>query len=381
MPRVADPDVSARPAGPPGSIPGFVPRPRLGSLVEAATAAGGVTTLCAPAGAGKTVLLADWARSGPVPTAWVSVDAADNEPDRLWTAIARAVAQVVPDRADTLERSVLDPTPAHSPTALLSLLDTLPGELRLVLDDIGVIADRSVLDGLEVLVRYRPAHLRLVLSGRTPLALPWPRLRLRGDVVDLDGEELAFSLDEASRLIARCGASMSPAQVRKTHTMTGGWAAALRLVAGATRRHGEVEGSRPPGPSLAAYLDDILGGLDDADRTLLRDISVCDPIPLALAADVSGRDDAAPALERLARSTPLVSADSVREQVTILPLVRTSLYEGLGRTPSGAPRPGGGLVRGERPAGRGGGPRLRGRRRPAGRRPGPGVRGSAAPER
>ncbi len=328
MHRVTDPGAPDRPVGPPAPIPGFVHRARLGALVEAGTAAGGVTTLCAPAGAGKTVLLADWARTGPVATAWVSVVAADDEPGRLWAAIAGAVAQVAPDQADTLGRSVLDPATAHFPTALLSVLDTLPGALRLVLDDVGRIVEPVVLEGLETLVRYRPTGLRLVLSGRTSPALPWPRLRLRGDVVDLDGDELAFTLEEAATLVARRGIRMSPAQLRRSHAMTGGWAAALRLVAGSTSGRGEPAG--PPEPSLAAYLDEVLGGLTDDDRALLRDVSVCDAITPALAAAVSGRDDAGATLERLARSIPLVSADPVRGQLTILAPVRTSLSDGLG---------------------------------------------------
>jgi LuxR family maltose regulon positive regulatory protein len=317
---------------PPAPFAAFVPRERLRSLVEVGTAGGGVTTLCAPAGAGKTVLLADWARSGPVPTAWVSVDPADNEPGRLWTAVARAVARCVPELADPLEQLGADPAESLTPQALMSVLDMLPSALRLVLDDVEEVAEPRALDGLETLIRYRPTGLRLVLAGRTAPALPWPRLRLQAEVVDLDGDGLSFSLDEAAVLIARSGARMSASQVRGTHAMTGGRAAALRLIAAATRRNGEVGGAFSAETSLVAYLDEVLEGLADADRTLLRDVSVCDPVPPALAAGISGRVDAAAALERLASSTPLVVCDAVDGDVTVVALVRTSLYDELGRS-------------------------------------------------
>jgi LuxR family maltose regulon positive regulatory protein len=327
---VADVDVLGRRAGPPAPVSGFVRRPRLRSLLEAGAAAGGVTTLYAPAGAGKTVLLADWARSGPVTTAWVSVDPTDNEPGRLWTAVARALTSCVPV-TDALGRIGVDTREPLTPQALLSVLDAIRGEFRLVLDDVGEITDPTVLEGLGTLIRYRPTGLRLVLAGRTPPALSWPRLRLQGDVVDLDGDELSFSPEEAATLIAGSGSHMSPSQVRRSHAMTGGWAAALRLIAVATRAYGEVDGSLSAEPSLAAYLGEVLDGLADSDRALLRDISVCDAVPRALASEVSRRADAPAVLERLAASTLLVTADPARGQVTVLPLVRTSMYDELGR--------------------------------------------------
>jgi LuxR family maltose regulon positive regulatory protein len=277
------------------------------------------------------VLLADWARGGPVTTAWVSVDPTDNEPGRLWTAIARAVTSCVPELTEALGRIGAVPAEPLTPQALLSVLDAIRGEFRLVLDDVGEITDPTVLEGLGTLIRYRPTGLRLVLAGRTPPALSWPRLRLQGDVVDLDGDELSFSPEEAATLIARSGTHMSPSQVRRSHAMTGGWAAPLRLIAVGTRRYDEVDGSVPVAPSLAAYLGEVLEGLADSDRALLRDLSVCDAVPRALAAEVSRRADAPAVLERLAASTLLVTADPASGQVTVLPLVRTSMYDELGR--------------------------------------------------
>jgi len=66
----------------PGPRPGFVPRPRLAARLEDGLARG-VVLVCAPAGSGKTVLLADWARRGGRPVAWLSLDAADNDPARF----------------------------------------------------------------------------------------------------------------------------------------------------------------------------------------------------------------------------------------------------------------------------------------------------------
>ena len=78
--------------------PGFVPRPRLAGRLEEGLARG-LVLVCAPAGFGKTVLLADWARRGGRPVAWLSLDAADNDPARFWRHAVAAVGQACPGSA------------------------------------------------------------------------------------------------------------------------------------------------------------------------------------------------------------------------------------------------------------------------------------------
>src|SRR5215475_8600790 len=79
----------------PGPRPGFVPRPRLAARLEEGLAHG-VVLVCAPAGSGKTVLLADWARGAGRPVAWLSLDAADNDPARFWRQLAAALGRARP---------------------------------------------------------------------------------------------------------------------------------------------------------------------------------------------------------------------------------------------------------------------------------------------
>ena len=161
MVSVAGRRVPAAKVGPPALPTGFVPRDHLNALVEAAAATAPVTTLRAHAGAGKTLLLADWARTSPVATAWVSLDPTDDRPGRLPAAVAHAVAACVPDLAGAL----VDP-PSGGPDEplttghVLAVLDMLPVEVRLVLDDVQELTDPAVLDELETMIRYRPARLR-----------------------------------------------------------------------------------------------------------------------------------------------------------------------------------------------------------------------------
>ena len=79
----------------PGPRPGLVPRPRLAERLDEGLARG-LVLVCAPAGYGKTVLLADWARRGQRPVAWLSLDAGDNDPARFWRHAVAALDRVAP---------------------------------------------------------------------------------------------------------------------------------------------------------------------------------------------------------------------------------------------------------------------------------------------
>ena len=337
---VAGRRVPAAKIGPPALPTGFVPRDHLSALVEAAAATAPVITLRAHAGAGKTLLLADWARASAVATAWVSLDPTDDRPGRLPAAVAHAVAACVPALAGALlDASPDGPDDPVTTGHLLTVLDTLPDEVRLVLDDVQELTDPAVLDELETMIRYRPARLRLVLSGRTPPPVSLARLRLEGGVVDLPGDRLRFSVPEAASLLSRGGARVSSSQVERAHVLTGGWAAGLGLVAAAARRSVEVTGLLAAFPraerATAAYLrDEVLGGLSDDDRTVLEDLSVATTVAPSLAVELTGRDDAVPTLERLERETALVAVDPGDGHVAMPTLLRSWFHGELDRRPA-----------------------------------------------
>src|SRR5215472_400201 len=104
----------------PGPRPGFVSRPRLAARLEKGLARG-VVLVCAPAGSGKTVLLADWARCGRRPAAWLSLDAADNDPARFWRHVAAALGRACPVVGE-LGGPALGPLTPSSPNGLVTAL-------------------------------------------------------------------------------------------------------------------------------------------------------------------------------------------------------------------------------------------------------------------
>jgi LuxR family transcriptional regulator, maltose regulon positive regulatory protein len=123
----------------PARRPDFVPRPRLVEAVSAGLARG-LVLVCAPAGFGKTALLADWACSGGPPVAWLGLDAGDNDPARFWRYAVAALDRARPGLAERVG-PLLGPPPLRSfeglVTVLINELAAQPGdgEVVLVLDD------------------------------------------------------------------------------------------------------------------------------------------------------------------------------------------------------------------------------------------------------
>ncbi len=316
----------------------FVPRPLLRSRLEAVPG-DQVVVLSAPAGSGKTLLLADWVRSGDRRTAWISIDRDDNDPRRLWSAVMSALDTLSPafgggglaEIAELARR----PRAAGVADELADALDGLDPPVRLVLDDVHQLEAPEVLRDLGRFIRRRPAGLQIVLAGRHDPPISVPRLRLEGRVHEVRGDALRFTPDEAAALLSAAGARPDPGQVAVLHARTEGWAAGLRLAALALHRSddADVVVSHFSGDerSVAEYLTgEILDGLDAERQAFFRVASLCAPLPVALAVELSGRPDAGRLLEGLATEVPLVertAADTYRIQA----LLRSFLVAELGR--------------------------------------------------
>lgn len=295
--------------------PPLVLRPRLVAMLDRARVAP-VTLVSAPAGAGKTVLLAEWVRTGRAgAAAWVSLDSDDNDAGRFWSALLDALeAATGTPGAGPLSHLAVPADPSTDTGFLaevVNLLDELPDPVLLVLDDVHELTDPQPLRGLEALLQHRPAGLRLVLSTRHDPRLPLARLRLADQLVELRPEDLRFSTMEVRELLATAGIDLAHDQLARLTEQTEGWAAALRLamvsLADATDRDGFLADFAANDRTVAAYLiDEVLSGLPADMAEFLHTISVCEQVTVELAAELSGRPDAGALLDAIAERTSLV---------------------------------------------------------------------------
>ena len=303
--------------------PGFVPRPRLVEALGEGLARGRVL-ICAPAGFGKTSLLADWARGSRRPVAWLGLDAGDNDPARFWRYVVVALDQAQPGIAGRLGPLLGPPAPRSFEglvTALINELAAQPGrdEVLLVLDDYHLVDAGPVHESVAFLLENLPPGLLLVVSGRADPPLPLARLRARGQLAELRAAELRFTTEEAAALLgAAAGPVLPDSAVVALTARTEGWAAGLQLAAlslrGRTDTAGFVAAFSGSHRFVLDYLaDEVLDGQPEQVRAFLLETSVLERLSGELCDAVTGRSGSQAMLHHIERAGLfLVPLDEVR---------------------------------------------------------------------
>ncbi|OMC51547.1 helix-turn-helix transcriptional regulator [Mycobacterium sp. IS-836] len=195
-----------------------------------------LTLLSAPAGWGKTTLLAQWALGADEDQrfGWLSLDSSDNDPVWFWMYVVAALQKISPGvgiRAVELLGMGADPVQVVLPT-LLNDLDTIASPMVLILDDYNLVVSRAVHEQLAFFISRLPANLHLVLATRSDPMLPLARLRASGELAELRTDDLRFGAIEAGHLLNDVlGLDLTDADIQLLHRRTEGWAAGLYLAA------------------------------------------------------------------------------------------------------------------------------------------------------
>jgi LuxR family maltose regulon positive regulatory protein len=299
--------------------PGFVPRPRLLAALGEGLARGRVL-VCAPAGFGKTALLADWARGGGRPVAWLGLDGGDSDPARFWRYAVAALDRVRPGLAGRV--GALSPRSSEGlVTALINELAAGPGpdEVLLVLDDYHLVDAGPVHESVAFLLDNLPAGLRVVVSGRADPPLPLARLRARGQLAELRADDLRFTGKEAAALLGEtAGPGLPGTAVAALVARTEGWAAGLQLAGLSLRGHADPAGFaaafRGSHRFVLDYLaDEVLDGQPGQVRAFLLETSVLERLSGELCDAVTGRAGSQAMLQDIERAGLfLVPLDEVR---------------------------------------------------------------------
>ena len=224
--------------------------------------------IVAPAGYGKTTLLAEWAAAYVPCAGWIRLDSSDNDPVRLWLHVFAALEQAVPGLARESQALLATGGVRAIDIALAVLVNALlrrgeDGEpIYLVLDDFHEIEVQAIHESLAYVAQYAPPTLRLILSGREELPATFARLMADGKVTMLPASALRFTEEESiAFLTAHITEPISTASMSLLTRAIEGWAACLRLATLALR-----EGDVTPDALLGAFargehhvLSDYLG--------------------------------------------------------------------------------------------------------------------------
>jgi LuxR family maltose regulon positive regulatory protein len=217
--------------------PNLVRRPRLTERLSAGLR-GPLTLLVAPAGFGKTTLLADWRtaqQQGAWPVAWLALDAGDNDLARFLRYLVAALQALRADLGRVVLPSLRSPQPPPVEALLTLLLNDLvthPGAIVLVLDDYHVVDTPPIHQAMAFLLEHLPPQVHLVIAARADPPLPLARLRARGQLTELRAADLRFTAEEAATFLHHSmGLPLSADDVAALGAHTEGWIAGLQLAA------------------------------------------------------------------------------------------------------------------------------------------------------
>jgi LuxR family transcriptional regulator, maltose regulon positive regulatory protein len=326
-------------SGRPLSREGLVRRPRL-----LAKLAGGrdtpVVAIAAPAGYGKTSLLAEWAGLDERLSVWLALEEWHHDPLKLTRDIVAALADVEPVDASLLA-ALEDSRPDLVSAVLPALAEALEGLLHptvLVLDDAQAATSAGALQVLTTMAEHLPCGSQLVLSSRTRLALPLGRLRAHGALLELGARDMAMTRTEAASLLRTVGVQVGPRDLDELVERTEGWPVLLYLAALSVREEPDTAAAlaRFGGEDhvVVDYLrDEFLAELCEDELELLLEASVMDRLSGALCDAALDRTRSAHILDRLARGgLPLEPTDRSHEWYRCHGLLRSMLLGELRHT-------------------------------------------------
>lgn len=317
----------------------LVARARLRDRLAAARG-GQVTLVAAAAGWGKSTLLGGWAPDAPGCVAWLSLDPSDDEPRRFLNYVIAALRTAGAIGAeDRLETRSAEAQAVHaSATELLNELAARGGPVSLVLDDYHVIESRAVHDVVQFVLDHLPPNLHVVLSTRADPPLALSRLRARGKLNELRGEDLRFTPDEASDFLnGAMGLSLDAKDVAELERRTEGWVVGLQMAAislsGRDGAQAFIQRFSGSNRYVLDYLtDEVLDRQPRAVRDFLLRTSILTRLSPALCDAVLQRNDSEAILAQLdAANLFLIPLDDVRYWYRYHHLFATLLQHHLGR--------------------------------------------------
>lgn len=288
-----------------------LPRPRLVRHLDQALRTP-LTLVNGPAGAGKTLLAAEWAAGLGQAVAWLTVEAGDRRPGVFWAYVLQALRACgapasggvgFPAEASRIDRGLL--------VALAAELEERDQPVVLVLDEYERVTAPEIAEQLEFVLHHAGRGLRLVLVTRTEPLLPLHRYRAAGELTEIRAAELAFTPEEAVALLELHGLSLPVAAARALVDRTRGWAAGLRLCALAARENPDPEAylkEFEADRSVVAdfLLAEVLKRQPEKTQDLLLRVSVLERFCPDLADALTGRTDAEPLLLGLHRENAFV---------------------------------------------------------------------------
>ena len=304
--------------------PQLVRRPRLMErLLEGLN--NNLILVSAPAGFGKTTLVSEWVHSSrpPVPTAWLSLEEGENDPVRFWDYFIAALQTLQPSTGEIALDLLHSPQPSSIESVLTALINDLKGiqkDFVVVLDDYHLILAEPVQSGIIFLLDHLPLKMHLIISTRVDPPLPLAHFRGKGTLLEIRADDLRFSQEEATSLLAVMNTPILSAEsINTLNTKAEGWVVGLKMAALAMRREKDIlafiAGFTDSQRYIMDYLvDEVLQRQPDEVRDFLLKTSMLERLSAPLCDYVTGHGGGREMLVRLEQANLFVVAlDQSRE--------------------------------------------------------------------
>jgi ATP/maltotriose-dependent transcriptional regulator MalT len=286
-------------------------RPALDSSTEVLEGGCPVVVVAAPAGYGKSTLMAGWhgrLSERGVACAWLSLDEEDNDKVRFVRHLVAAFRTVDPQIGKAaLGQLASDFTSGAKPVleAIAGDLARLKGRLVLFLDDLQFIRQPDVVEIVDWLANYAPRNIQFVIGSREEPGIRLAGLRVRRQLFEVSTRQMQFGLAEASLFYrSRLGRELPSRDLAQLMSKTEGWPAALELAAmalgGIANQSEMIEQFAGTDTGVVDYLGEVvLSQLDERTRSFVFRISQFDRISAPLARALGGDEDAEALLDTL----------------------------------------------------------------------------------
>ena len=272
-----------------------------------------VVSVVAPAGYGKTTLLAQWVERTSQAVAWVSVDEQDNDPKVLLGYVARALDAVQPVGQPVFDAlaSPASSVPGSVVPRLGNAFAAMTVPVLLILDDVHLLSNSECRAALSVLAGHVPAGSRLVLAGRDQPPVRVARLRAEGKITEIGPADLALTREEAAALLRHAQVQVGQDDVSGLYQRTEGWAAGLYLAALSLRQGGSLPDAAASFAGsdqfVSQYVEsELLARISPGEREFLTRAAVLDRVSGPLCDAVLDLPGSAATLAALAGSNMLL---------------------------------------------------------------------------
>ncbi|WP_095170052.1 LuxR C-terminal-related transcriptional regulator [Pseudomonas sp. Irchel 3H3] len=269
---------------------------------------------------------------------WCNLDVLDNDPQRLSQVLLSGLRDI--DLIDAGDNPVAHSSPAQWEDWLFERIAACNETFTLLMDEFEVIDQSPALEFIQRLLKALPMGVTLAIASRTTPDINLGRLRARGELLEINTESLALSLDEtATYILQKRQLPLDLSDIESLHERTEGWVTGVYLASLSLQRHsdpaafiGSFNGSNP---ALAEYFaEDVLARQTAQCQQFLLQTSVLSRLCPALCDAVTGHSDSQAMIEALERANLFVIAmDDQRQWFRYHPLFADFLLQTLKRHP------------------------------------------------